>query len=283
MTVRDRERDDDLFDPLVAACLQRAADDVPVNVEVEWVRLLDRVAREAQELASIAGGRAGAGAGAGSGVGVGDPAVVPSARTRRWSSGPLLAVAAVIFLLLAIAGPVFVRTTVTVVRFVQDVVEEPDEPLPDPMASTTSITSPPPTFAPVPPPSPTPTSPPPLPTTVPPPPPPAPTTTQPPATDLAHAPIRDGNEYRLTLRRVHDQLNAAIGFGRSDYAALDGADDLVESLLGRQPQYDARLRDVIGHIRQARGFSDRNAASAAHTIVEEIERSLAVEAGGGAG
>lgn len=273
MTVRDRERDDDLFDPLVAACMQRAADDVPVNVEVEWVRLVDRVAREAQELASIAGGR---GARAGAGVAGGDPAAVPAPRTRLWSSGPLLAVAAVIVVLLVIAGPVFVRTTVTVVHFVQDVVEVPDEPLPDPVTTTSSVMSPRPTFAPVPPPTPTPTSPPP-PTTVPPP---ATTTTPPPATDLAHAPIRDGNEYRLTLRRVHDQLNAAIGFGRNDYEALDGADDLVESLLGRQPQYDARLRDVIGHIRQARGFSDRNAASAAHTIVEEIERALAVEAGG---
>ena len=48
MTIQDRERDDDLFDPLVAACMQRAAEDVPVNLEVEWVRLVDRLAREAE-------------------------------------------------------------------------------------------------------------------------------------------------------------------------------------------------------------------------------------------
>ena len=83
----------------------------------------------------------------------------------------------------------------------------------------------------------------------------------------------------MTLRQVHEQLNAAIGFGRSNYAALEGADDRIETLLGQDPQYDARLRDVIGHIRQARTFSDRNAASAAHTIIEELERSLAADAG----
>ena len=255
MTVRDRG--DELFDPLVAACLQRAADDVPVNIEVEWVRLVDRLGREAEELATI------------SDV---DAAPARERRTRVWSAGPLLAVAAVIIVLLVIAGPVFVRTTVTVARFVQEVVE-PSSPDPDPQATTTTrSTAPPTTFALVPPPTPTPTSPPPPPTTTAPPPPP---TTAPAATDLAHAPIRDGSEYRLTLRRVHEQINDAIGFGRTDYEALDGADGLVESMLGQRPEYDARLRDVIGHLRQARNFSDRNAASAAHTIVEEIERELA--------
>ena len=253
-------RDEELFDPLVAACLQRAADDVPVNIEVEWVRLVDRLSREAEELASIAGPRPGA-------------EVPPDqASPRRWSAGPLLAVAAVVLVLMIIAGPVFVRTTVHVVRFVREVVETPEqtfpEPEPDATTTTTAAPAPPTTFAVVPPPTPTPTSPP----TAPPPPP----TTAPAApADLAHAPIRDGNEYRLTLRRVHEQLNDAIGFGRSDYAALDGADALVEGMLGQRPEYDARLRDVIGHLRQARNFSDRNAASAAHTIIEEIERELA--------
>ena len=255
-------REDDLFDPLVAACLQRAAEDVPVNIEVEWVRLVDRLAREAEELATIAAD--------------GDAAPAPARRARQWSAGPLLAVAAVVLVLLVIAGPVFVRTTVTVARFVQEVVDapEPSSTESDPSATTTTSpppTAPPSTFAVVPPPTPTPTSPPPSPTTTAPP----TTPTTPPGTDLAHAPIRDGNEYRLTLRRVHEQLNDAIGFGRSDYAALEGADGLVESMLGQRAEYDARLRDVIGHIRQARNFSDRNAASAAHTIIEEIERELA--------
>ena len=254
MTVRD----DDLFDEGVAEWLRRAAADVEVDIEVEWLRLVDRLQREASELAAIDGPEA---------VSAASPSPAPR---RTWqSTGPLLAVAAVVLVLLVIGAPVFVHTTVTVARLVQDVVDPPAPTIPE--ATTTTMPTNPPTFAPVPPPTPTPTSPPPPPTTAPP-----PVTTAPAQTDLAHAPIRDGNEYRLTVRQVHEQLNAAIGFGRSDYAALDGADDRVESLLGRQPQYDARLRDVIGHIRQARNFSDRNAASAAHTIVEEIERELAL-------
>lgn len=249
MTVED----DEMFDEDAAEWLRRAASEIEVNIDVEWLRLVDRLEREAAEVATI---------------GTLDASAAPPPVPSRWPTTRLLAIAAVVLGLLMIAAPVFVSTTVTVVRFVQDVVDVPDEsPLEPAPTTTVPAAVPRPTLAP-PPPPPAHTSPTLPPTTTP------PSTAPPP--DLAHAPIRDGNEYRLTLRRVHDQLNAAIGFGRNDYAALDGADDLVESLLGRQPQYDARLRDVIGHIRQARNFSDRNAASAAHTIVEEIERELAV-------
>ncbi|MDQ3107498.1 MAG: hypothetical protein M3Q68_06790, partial [Actinomycetota bacterium] len=126
----------------------------------------------------------------------------------------------------------------------------------------------------------------PLPTTVPlqpttSPPSPPPTTlpvAAPPSTDLAHSPILDGSEYRLTLRRVHDQLNQAIGFGQTEYEALAGSDRLVEELLGQQPRFDAQLRDTIGHLRQAQRARDRAAASQAHTIIDGLQKQLASEA-----
>ena len=241
---------DELDDVQVRDWLRRAADEVDVDVDVEWVRLVDRLEREAREL---------------EGMPAATPGVAPAAPRPAVSPRVvgLVAVAAVVVALLALAGPVLVRTSVTLVRLVQDVTEPP----PTDAAPPTVVTT-----APVPP------------STLPPPPPPPPTTTPPPtvpttapaaSTDLAHAPIVDGDAYRLAVRRVHNQLNAAIGFGRSDYAALEGADAIVEGLLGQRPQFDADLRDTIGHLRQAMRAQDRNAASAAHTIIEGIERALA--------
>ncbi len=107
---------------------------------------------------------------------------------------------------------------------------------------------------------------------------PPPTTTPPPtpapAADPGHGELAHGTTFERDIRQVHIQLNEAIGFQRSNYDALAGAPELVESLLGQRPEYDPRLRDTLGHLRQAVGAHDRNAASAAHTIIYGIEKEL---------
>lgn len=234
---------DEFDDVQVREWLVRAADDIEVDVDVEWLRLLDRLEREAAEVEAISGVAPDPGAGL---------------RTARsFGATALVAVAAIVLLFLALAGPVVVRTSVSVVRFVQDVVEPPPDEAPQStLAPVTTVALP--SVA-----STTTSQP-------------SPTTPVPAATDAAHAPIVNGDAYRLTLRQVHNQLNAAIGYGRSDYQALQGADVLIESLLGQRPRFDADLRDTIGHLRQAMRVNDRRAASAAHTIIERIETELAL-------
>ena len=222
-------RTDDLFDPAVAAWLASAAAEIDVDLEREWVRLVDRIREETEERADADRNRR---------EDLGDPDRVRG-RGAAWR---LLAVAAVVLALLALTGPLVVRTSVTIVNFVQEVVEPP-------VTTTTTFQRPSATSA--------------------------PQTSTASTTDLAHAPILDGDQYRLTLRQVHEQLNAAIGFGREDYAQLEGADALLEGLLGQRTEYDAELRDTIGHLRQAMRAHDRRAASAAHTIIDRIQRETA--------
>lgn len=240
--------DDDLFDDVVHDRLAAAAGRVHVDADAEWTRLFDRLRDERREFAYLP-----------------DDPVGP-----RWAPR-LLAVAAVTLLLALLVGRPVMRVTVTTARFVQDAVggRETTTTLTAPSTTTTSTT----VVVTVP------TTIPPPPTTVPPPPPP---TTVPPAAatteDLAHAPILDGDEYRLTVRRVHNSINAAIGYGNLNFDALAGSDARLERLLGLQPQFDARLRDTIGHLREAQRNKNRDAASQAHTIIESIERELTTEA-----
>jgi len=100
------------------------------------------------------------------------------------------------------------------------------------------------------------------------------TTTAPAAVTAGHSELIDGTEYERAIRQVHIQLNNAIGYQRLNFASLDGADDLVESLLGQRRDFDSRLRDTIGHLREAQRASNRDAASNAHTIISSIEQEL---------
>ncbi len=235
----------------VRAQLLLAADNIAVDVDVEWAQLVDVLAGERAVLASLPRTQS-----------------LPRFRLGR----PLLVAAAIVIVLLALR-PTIVEVAVTVAdRLAETVGLAPEEdaglaPLP-PSTTIRPVILLPPTTVPQPPP-----------TTIPPPP---PLTTlpvaAPPSTDLAHSPILDGNEYRLTLRRVHDQLNQAIGFGRTNYEALAGSDRLVEDLLGQQPRFDSQLRDTIGHLRQAQRARDRAAASQAHTIIDGVQKQLATEA-----
>lgn len=254
------------FDDPTGSVRQRlveAAASVVVDVDREWRHLQDRIERERAETAAW------------------EPAPpAPSAPAERrlghWSriAPPVAAIAAALLVVVLATRPVTVRVVVDGVASARDavlgrddrppvVVEVPTTPPPAPTTVPAPVTT-----APAPPP---------------PPPPPPPTTTAPPpappaaGTDTAHAPIVNGDEYRLTIRRVHDQINAAIGYGRQDYGALEGSDARIEGLLGERPEFDPQLRDTIGHLRQAQRAQDRNAASAAHTIIESIERRLAEE------
>lgn len=243
---------DDLFDDVVHDRLTTAARRVPVDTDAEWARLLDRLRDEDREFSYL-----------------------PEHRAVATPWGPrFLAVAAVALLLALLIGRPVMRVTVTTARFVQEAVRGGDDattataPSAPTTTSTTVVVTVPTTVPP------TTTAPP--PTTVP------PSTTVPPAaaapSDLAHAPILDGDRYRLAIRRVHNSINAAIGYGNLNFDALAGSDSRLEGLLGQQPQFDARLRDTIGHLREAQRNKNRDAASQAHTIIESIERELTTEA-----
>ena len=242
---------DDLFDGEVHDRLSAAAGHIAVDVDGEWLRLLDRLAHEDAEVAQLPTRR--------------DPAVL---LVR------LAAVAAAIVLLVVVGRPVF-QVTVTTARFVQELVgegppEAPPTTLVPPTTAAPEVVT-------------TTTTPPPPPTTTAPPPPPPPPTTMPQAaagTDLAHAPVPSDDEYRVTIRRVHNSINAAIGYGNLNFDALEGSDARLERLLGLQPRFDPRLRDTIGHLREAQRNKNREAASLAHTIIESIERELATDAQG---
>jgi hypothetical protein len=242
-------RADDLFDPAVAAWMAGAAAEIDVDLEVEWVRLVNRLRDEGQEELAHTASPVERAQGARWWPGRDHDRArreyfdEPQNAPRRAAALRMLAVAAVVVALLAFTGPLVVRTSVTIVNFVQEVVETPST------TTTTTVERPSGTSAP------------------------QPTTAG--TTDLAHAPILDGDQYRLTLRQVHEQLNAAIGFGREDYVQLEGADTLLEGLLGQRTEYDAELRDTIGHLRQAMRAQDRRAASAAHTIIDRIQRETA--------
>ena len=91
------------------------------------------------------------------------------------------------------------------------------------------------------------------------------------APDPAHDPVPEGDSYRQDLRRVHDQLNAAIGHGRRDLDRLAGADRVLGDLLGQRPELDDQLRETITQLRRAEDNDDRGAASRAHTLIEDLE------------
>lgn len=95
------------------------------------------------------------------------------------------------------------------------------------------------------------------------------------AVDTAHDPVPASDTYRQDLRRVHLQLNAAIGHGRRDLERLAGADRVLEDLLGERTELDDELRETIAQLRRAEESNDRGAASRAHTLIEDLERKAA--------
>jgi hypothetical protein len=186
-------------------------------------------------------------------------------RRRRLPQGNwLVAIAAACIGIVLLARPVIVPITTETIRIVGVLVDPPattvaPDPTPRPTVAptttTTSTTAPPPTT-----------------TTAPPPP---TTTTIAPTGDVAHTAILDDDAYRLTVRAVHDQINAAIGYGHNDLSQLDGAPERLERLLGQDPDLDDELRTTIDLLRRAVAESERGWAIYAHRIVEDIERQRA--------
>ena len=168
-------------------------------------------------------------------------------RPRTSPLAAFAAVAAVLALVLAVVRPVAIE--VDVVRFVPDLVGIEE--------------SAPPTSGP---PPPTPTVP--APTTTTPPP---PTTTSTALADVSHSPIVDDDTYRLTVRRVHEQINDAVGYNRTNLDALTGAAELLEGLVGQDPELDELLRTTIDLLRRAQAEQHRDWAVYAHRLVVDIE------------
>lgn len=250
----------DVGDPTgyVRGRLEEACQAIELDVDAEWHHLQGRIAREG----AVVGGWSPPA----------NPIHSPAGRFGRYGPALLAAVAAALLVTVA-ARPVTVRIVVDTVVSARDAMLGRADPPPVIVEATTTTV--PPTTTTMPPT--TTTTPPPPATTV------APTTVETaPAIgdDPAHEAIVNGDEYRLTIRRVHEQLNDAIGYSSfrpENYGALAGSDQLIESLLGQRPEFDLELRNVIGHLRQAQRASDRNAASAAHSIISSIETRLAAE------
>ena len=89
-----------------------------------------------------------------------------------------------------------------------------------------------------------------------------------------HAPIDESNDYWVTIRSVHIQLNEAIGYGRWEAGELDGAAGRLDTIVDDYPEFQDDVRSAASLIRRAQRASDRRLASKAHGIIEDIEKEL---------
>lgn len=92
--------------------------------------------------------------------------------------------------------------------------------------------------------------------------------------DAGHAEIDEDNGYWVTIRSVHEQLNEAIGYGRWEPDKLDGADGRLDAIVDGHPEFQDDVRSAAWLIRRARQANDRQPASDAHGIIEDIEKEL---------
>jgi hypothetical protein len=228
---------DGVPDPAMRLQVQTLAEqlDVQVDVDAAWDDLVRRLADERR------------------------PSVLPR----------LVAVAAAVLLLVFVVRPVVVTGAQAAVRYVVDKVDEVitgslgERP---PVAAPTTTT--PVTVAPVPLALPPAASP--VPSTT--------TTTEPVvATTVpdAHGTIAVGDDYRLVVRSVHGQINDAVGFGRWNPAALQGAPERLEAIVDDDPELTELVRSAIDLLHRAIDGPDRDMAIYAHRIIEEIERQRA--------
>lgn len=94
------------------------------------------------------------------------------------------------------------------------------------------------------------------------------------APDPAHDPVQQDDTYHRELRRVHDRLNGVV-FGGDRIQRLEGAEEVLEDLLGERPELDDELRRAISQLRQAVEEQDRGSAADAHSTIEGLERKAA--------
>lgn len=89
-----------------------------------------------------------------------------------------------------------------------------------------------------------------------------------------HAEIDESNDYWVAIRSVHEQLNDAVGYNRWEPEELDGAAAKLDDLADADPEFQDDVRSAARLIRRAQQADDRQLASEAHSIIEEIDRGL---------
>lgn len=90
----------------------------------------------------------------------------------------------------------------------------------------------------------------------------------------SHDRIDEDNEYWVSIRAVHEQLNDAVGWKQWEPEELDGADDRLLETIGAEPEFEEQVRSAAKLIRVAADEDNRDAAVDAHRIIEDIERGL---------
>jgi DNA repair ATPase RecN len=93
--------------------------------------------------------------------------------------------------------------------------------------------------------------------------------------DPAHGKVDKDNRFWVEVRKAHDQLNDAVGWGNWKPERLTGAAERLEAVAGLEPEYEADAREAARLIRSAQANNRRQDASAAHTLVARIEIRLA--------
>ena len=92
--------------------------------------------------------------------------------------------------------------------------------------------------------------------------------------DPAHDPVPQDDTYHRELRSVHNRIHDVV-FGGARIDRLEGADRVLEDLLGERPELDDDLRRAMVQLRTAIKEQDRGSASEAHSTIEDLERKAA--------
>lgn len=90
----------------------------------------------------------------------------------------------------------------------------------------------------------------------------------------SHDRIDKDNEYWVSIRAVHEQLNGAVGWKQWEPEELDGADDRLLEIIGAEPEFEEQVRSAAQLVRAAADEDNRDPAVDAHRIIEDIERGL---------
>jgi hypothetical protein len=90
----------------------------------------------------------------------------------------------------------------------------------------------------------------------------------------SHDRIDEDNEYWVSIRAVHEQLNDAVGWKQWEPEELDGANDRLLEIIGAEPEFEEQVRSAAQLIRGAADEDNRDPAVDAHRIIEDIERGL---------
>lgn len=90
----------------------------------------------------------------------------------------------------------------------------------------------------------------------------------------AHGKIDKDNDYWVGIRKVHRQLNDAVGYERWNPDKLKGAAVLLDGLADNEPEFKQQVLDAAKLVRRAQAANDEQAAREAHTVIQEIDKAL---------